>query len=61
MVTVERDTISTEGAHHDFTGLSTDTKPTISYNGFNILNGSTFLEMDTKVVYFYDAAAGVWR
>ena len=43
----------------DFMGLSTDEKPTIT-DFPNMKNGSTFLEMDTKAVYFYDAENGVW-
>ena len=39
-----------------FAGLSTDTKPT----GDNIQNGSTYIEMNTGKLFFYDAegAAG---
>lgn len=44
----------------EFTGKSTDTKPTDEYDGVKILNGSTFLEMDTKKVLFYDAEAEEW-
>lgn len=38
-------------------GLSTDSKPT----GANIGNGWMFIEMDTKKIYFYDAAGTQWR
>lgn len=41
----------------DLRGLSTDTKPTDAY----IPNGSSFLEMDTGDVYFWDADAPQWR
>lgn len=43
-----------------FVGLSTDTKPTETYNGLAIKNGSTFYSMDTKKVYMYDAAGKTW-
>ena len=41
-------------------GLSTDTKPTGTYNGEQIANGSTFMELDTKTLYFYDEANDTW-
>lgn len=41
-------------------GLSTDTKPTETYNGNPIANGSTFLELDTKTVYYYDEENDTW-
>lgn len=37
-------------------GLSTDTKPTE-----NIGNGTIFIEMDTKTIYFYDKQNETWR
>lgn len=43
-----------------FKGLSTDTKPTEKYNGLAIVNGSTFFEMDTQDVYFYDGGTNSW-
>jgi hypothetical protein len=43
-----------------FSGLSTDTKPTGAYDGAKIANGSTFLEMDTLNLKFYDATTGTW-
>lgn len=43
-----------------FKGLSTDTKPTGAYDGNAIANGSTFFEMDTQEVYFYDGATNSW-
>lgn len=45
----------------DFDGLSSDTKPTETYNGDPIKNGSSFFEMDTKTIYFYDAASKTWK
>ena len=43
-----------------FKGLSTDTKPTLKYNGLAIVNGSTFFEMDTQDCYFYDGGTNTW-
>lgn len=41
-------------------GLSTDTKPTaIGIN--NIANGSTFVEIDTGNIYFYDEENQEWN
>ena len=41
-------------------GLSTDTKPT-EINGKTINNGSTFIEIDTGNIYFYDLANEEWK
>lgn len=43
-----------------FKGLSTDTKPTVKYNSLDIINGSTFFEMDTQECYFYDGGTDAW-
>lgn len=41
-------------------GLSTDEKPsTIGIN--NIANGSTFVEIDTGDIYFYDETGETWN
>lgn len=40
-------------------GLSTDTKPT-EYDGKTINNGSTFIEIDTGKIYFYDLESETW-
>lgn len=37
-----------------FYGLSTDTKPS------NCGNGSSFIEMNTSKIYFFDATSGDW-
>lgn len=42
------------------TGLSTDTKPTVTFDGKKIANGSSFFEMDTQEVMFYDADSDAW-
>lgn len=43
-----------------FKGLSTDTKPTVTHDGYSIMNGSTFFEMDSQDVYFYDGTNDAW-
>lgn len=43
-----------------FKGKSTDTKPTVSFDSLKITNGSTFFEMDTQDVYFYDESTESW-
>lgn len=43
-----------------FKGLSTDSKPTGTYAGKAIANGSTFFEMDNQTVYFYDGGTNAW-
>lgn len=43
-----------------FVGLSTDTKPTIVFEGINIANGSEFTEIDTNTKYLYDAEHRQW-
>ena len=42
--------------YHEFSGLSTDTKPT----GADIATGSTFVEVDTGDVYFFDEESNTW-
>lgn len=42
-----------------FLGLSTDVKPTTA-NDKTIPNGSTFFEMDTQEVYFFDGGTETW-
>lgn len=43
-----------------FQGLSTDGKPTGTYGGVGIENGSSFLEMDTGKIYYYDEQNAEW-
>ena len=40
-----------------FAGLSTDTKPT----GDSVQNGSSYIEMDTGKLYFFDAEGSEWK
>ena len=43
-----------------FSCLSTDTKPTVSYNGTPIANGSTLHEIDTNKNYIYNQETDAW-
>lgn len=49
--------------HHQWRGLSTDTKPTkhTSSNIDGAYNGDVFIEMDTKKIYFFDETGNQWR
>lgn len=42
-------------------GLSTDEKPTGTFNNTKISNASTFLEMDTGKVFMYDEENEQWH
>ena len=44
---------------YDFEGLSTDTKPTNTEYP-DMKNGSSFFEMDTKKIFFWDAEGEAW-
>lgn len=50
---------STKSDDIELRGKSTDTKPT-EWNGKTIGNGSSFFEIDTQTVYFFDADTGSW-
>lgn len=41
-------------------GLSSDNKPTERIGDYYIMNGSTFLEMDTGKVYIYSEGNKTW-
>lgn len=43
----------------DLMGLSGDEKPS-TINGGEIINGSSFIEMDTQEIYFYDEENSSW-
>lgn len=45
---------------HEFFGLSSDEKPVGNVNGCKVINGSIFIEMDTKKVYMFDEENQVW-
>lgn len=57
MITIAKDDTTEELS---FKGLSTDIKPTVTYDDLKITNGSSFFEMDTQEVYFYDEATESW-
>ena len=57
MITLVKDDTTNELS---FKGLSTDTKPTVKYGNLAIINGSTFFEMDTQQVFFYDGDTDDW-
>lgn len=62
MITVELKTqVGKNKYQTDFNGLSTDEKPTVSYEGALIANGSTFMELDTHKVAFYDEEGEEWH
>lgn len=60
MISYEVKAQTVDKSEFSFKGLSTDTKPTVEHDGINIANGSTFFEMDTQEVYFYDGATDDW-
>ena len=60
MISVENQTNRVGAIEVELRGLSTDQKPTGTYRGANIANGSIFLEMDTQKICFYDAASSTW-
>ena len=43
-----------------FQGLSSDTKPTVTYDGYELMNSSSFFELDNQEVYFYDGDSQSW-
>lgn len=50
---------STKSDDIELRGLSSDTKPT-EWNGKPIGNGSSFFEIDTQEVKFFDASSQTW-
>ena len=64
MITVLEEIVSNYVSSNDklyrFQGLSTDEKPTGTYGGVGIENGSSFLEMDTGKTYYYDEQHTEW-
>lgn len=59
MVTYSQPIHTTDTVVYEFYGKSTDTKPTIAEYP-DMANGSTFMEMNTKTLYFYDADSDNW-
>ena len=60
MITYAVKAQSVNDAEFGFKGLSTDTKPTGVFANQEIANSSTFFEMDTQKVYFYDGGSKSW-
>lgn len=62
MVTIDETPKLKHGGTYGFAfkGLSSDTKPTGEHAGLPIANGSTFIEMDTKHLKYYDEEGGTW-
>ena len=60
MITAFRTTGTAEKGQFEFKGLSTDTKPTGTYNDTVIENGSSFFEMNTQTVKFYNETTESW-
>lgn len=63
MITLDNESVPKGGGRYafDISGLSTDTKPTETFgNRGKIANGSTFFEMDTQKLFFYDEAHESW-
>ncbi len=60
MITAFRTTGTDEKGQIEFKGLSTDQKPTGTYNDTVIENGSSFFEMDTQTVKFYNETTESW-
>ena len=61
MITISK----TENSFNDYIlaelrGLSTDDKPT-AIDELKIANGSTFIEIDTGKIYFYDLENELWK
>lgn len=44
----------------DMVGKSTDEKPTKTFEGHAIINGSILYEMDSKKIYIYDEEGHTW-
>lgn len=62
MITMDSTPKLKEGGKYEIplSGLSTDTKPTVTFRGMGIANASSFMELDTKKLYFYDEDADNW-
>lgn len=62
MVTMTETAYSNSGLNYTLSlvGLSTDEKPIDAIQGLKITNASTFFEMDTQKVKFFDEENMVW-
>lgn len=61
MITLNKYGKSYNIAPLELSGLSTDSKPTVTYQSYTITNGSTFEEIDTGNTYKYDAENDTWK
>ena len=59
MITIASD-VDGKKVPHDFFGLSKDEKPIGKHNGVKIINGSVFIEIDTKKIYMFDEENQAW-
>lgn len=59
MITVTKKN-DAEIAPMELAGRSTDEKPVGEYGGYPIINASTFFEMDTGDLYWFDEDTGEW-
>mgnify|MGYP006988826939 CR=1 FL=1 len=56
----ETDGVFNQAYIFEFRGLSTDDKPTETFDSKPIATGSAFLETDTGEVFFYDEVLTSW-
>ena len=62
MITVESRTAQPSGkVKFSLRGLQADTKPTQTFQGEGIGNGSEFVEMDSSEIYLYDEESDTWK
>lgn len=52
--------LNEESTRFELCGLSSDGKPTATFSGSTIANGSFFIEMDTGSVFLFDAMSRTW-
>lgn len=55
MITLTRAAFQVMPRINEFSGKSTDTKPTASTPGYKLNNGDTFYCMDDQTTFMYDA------
>lgn len=60
MVTIYEIAGQRNGRTLDLMGKSGDTKPIDTFEGYPILNGSTYTEEDTGKTYMYDEEGKIW-
>jgi len=62
MITIDETPRLKTGGKYEFSfkGLSTDAKPTETHMDLPIANGSSFMEIDTKELKYYDEAGKSW-